>query len=60
MLHHRTTDPARRAEHITNHIIAERECAADALEWWARFDYFAEWLKTYHEIEREVCYGDPI
>lgn len=52
MLHHRTTNPAKRAEHITDRL--ERQHYLSLFrEGWFDYDWPRFWLKTYNTVLKE-------
>ena len=54
MLHHRTTDPAKRAEHITNRLESEEYYNSLRMSNY-NFMWFETWLKIYPGILQELA-----
>lgn len=58
MLHHRTTDPGVRAEHIADHAEREayaRACRKFGLNVFSHFNSCAFWKQTFQEALRELA-----
>lgn len=54
MLHHRTTNPAKRAEHITNRLESEEYYNSLRMGNYS-FMWFETWLKIYPGILQELA-----
>lgn len=60
MLHHRTTDPARRAEHIADQLEREHEHALADMGEYPFQDWPQYWLDAYATVHAELTPEAPM